>query len=310
MTWQRDNEAIEWARRIDDPGFADWDAHLAWLEADPENAAAFDRMVLAIDDAAEVIATDNDAPPANDNPVFERRSFGLRWGAGIAAGLAAVVGVATFVRQQPTDAVTVAYTTAPGQHRTFRLDDGSTIAMNGNSEIEIGRDLGRTVRIARGEIHLDVVHDASRPLEVLAGDATLRDVGTRFNVRREGEQLTVAVGEGIVDYNPDTANIRLQAGQELERNGHRVVVRRLDPGTIGSWRTGRLVYRDAPLPSVAVDLERAIGEPITVEPSAADVRFTGVLTVDTDHARVLSRLGSTANVRVRRDGKTWRVTAR
>ena len=317
----RDEQALDWVRRTHDPEFDDWDAHLAWLEADPENGPAFDRMVLASDD---VTASLMDSPvrepaPSNDNlaiaavhgPASRTRTFG--WGAragALAASLAAVVGVTTLVRQPlPIADRTAAYSTELGQRRTVRLDDGTLVAMNGGSEIRVGSGDGRRVSIERGEVYFKVVHDPANPLRVRVGDRELVDAGTAFNVRREGALLSVAVEEGAVNYDPDGAAIRLTAGHQLRKDGDRVVLDQVDRGSVGAWRNGRLVFRDTPMTSVAADLSRATGENVIIEPSASAVRFTGVLQIDDDRDRLFRRLGAVADVSVRRYKGAWRVAA-
>lgn len=311
MSRARELEALEWVRLTHDPDFADWDAHLAWLEADPDNAAAFDRMLLVADEATSALIVAPVPVVANDNAYSAgaRRKV-LGWGIGIAAALAGIVGVGALVRQPESATVAMAaYATPPGEQRTLRLADGTRLAMNGDTAIRVGSGKDRSVHIDRGEVYLDVVHDAARPLRVETGDVVLRDVGTRFNVRRDGGQVTVAVQEGAVEYDPDGAGIRLLAGQELHRAGREVTLSRRDPAAIGSWRTGRLIYRDASLATVAADVTRATGEPVVVEPSAAMIRFTGVLPIDRDHARMFHRLGAVADVRVQRYRGAWRVAA-
>lgn len=317
----REEQALDWVRRTHDPEFGDWDAHLAWLEADPANAAAFDRMALAMEDATTALlhAPLREPTPSNDNLELREseaaadrpRRFG--WGArvgALAASLAAVVGLTTLVRQPlPFADQAVAYSTELGQRRTVRLDDGTTIAMNGGSAIRVGTGNGRKVRVDRGEIYLDVVHDPANPLRVAVGDVDLVDVGTAFNVRREGTAITIGVQEGEVNVDPDGAAVRLAAGQQLRKDGDDVVLDRVERASIGCWRNGRLIYRDAPLKSVAADLSRAIGETVVVEPSADAVRFTGVLEIDKDRARLFRRLAAVADVNIRRYKGEWRVAA-
>ena len=53
---QRLDEALDWVRRLHDPAFSDWEAHVAWLERDPRNPAAFDEMSRTIETATEGLA--------------------------------------------------------------------------------------------------------------------------------------------------------------------------------------------------------------------------------------------------------------
>lgn len=92
---RRDEQALAWVRRLHDPDFADWDAHIAWLEADRVNAPTFDRMLILVEDATANLAPPLashalPAPaPANDNadvpghrPVLSGRGGRRGWGWG------------------------------------------------------------------------------------------------------------------------------------------------------------------------------------------------------------------------------------
>lgn len=62
------------------------------------------------------------------------------------------------------------------------------------------RERGATIVLERGRAGFHVApRQAQRPFVVVAGDAVVRVVGTRFEVARTGEDVTVAVQEGVVD---------------------------------------------------------------------------------------------------------------
>jgi transmembrane sensor len=56
----------------------------------------------------------------------------------------------------------------------------------------------RFVELVKGEALFEVRPDPRRPFTVTAGDASIRDVGTRFNVYRGADNTTVSVLEGEV----------------------------------------------------------------------------------------------------------------
>src|SRR3546814_6237810 len=53
--------------------------------------------------------------------------------------------------------------TAPGEHRTVTLADGSTIAINGASRLVLDDDRQRFARLERGEAMFHVVHKDDEP---------------------------------------------------------------------------------------------------------------------------------------------------
>lgn len=295
--------ARDWAIRVADPSFDDWDAFTDWLEADSAHLSAYN---AAMDDAewgAGLLATEPRSMPAPAQRPRRRWQFA---GGAIAAAIAAIGGWAVLDR----DAAPEQIATAPGEHRTIDLADGSRVILNGNTRVTIDRDTPRHVELAQGEALFEVRHDASDPFMVIAGGTRLLDAGTVFNVVQQGEAIDVAVSEGAVIYEPGPGQIRLDAGAGLSRAsaGAAPVVRKASPQAVGSWRSGELQFRDASLEEVARDLGRNIGEPIRVAPGAGRRSFSGTLTLRGKPEEVLATAGPLVGVRFVREGKGWTMT--
>ncbi len=64
-----------------------------------------------------------------------------------------------------------------------------------------------------------------------------------------------------------------------------------NPDDAFAWRSGRLIYRDRPLSEVVDDLNRYGGDQVKTVGPAADLKFTGVLTID-NQAAMVQRLKS------------------
>lgn len=303
-----DHAALDWVIRLNDPGFAGWEAFEAWLASDPAHAEAYQRLAAADQDMADLLKT---APPPSRPliaPVPQRRSFSRRtWlGGAIAASLAVVVGVGVIDRQPALYQIE----TAPGMRRTIMLDDGSRIALNGDTKVTLDRKDPRYATLHRGEALFDVIHDDDAPFKVVVGDATLIDVGTRFNVLREGKTTAVQVAEGAVIYNPDTLNIRLDPGRTLRTidNDAMVALGSMTPGSIGGWQEGRLIYDGQSMAEIAADLSRWSGQLVRADPQVADKRFRGVLSLGNGEDVV--RLAPLLDVDVHRNGQEWILSPR
>ena len=310
---QRADEALDWVRRIHDPSFADWAAHAAWLEADPRNLAAFDEASLTIERATEGLRLPQPRAtspmPINDNlpePAAARRRWSRR-GTGLgmvaAAGLVAVVSVPTMMRggAQP-----YLVRTGAGEHRSIMVD-GTTIALNGDSRLRLDHADARVAVLEQGEAFFTVRHDAAHPFAVQAGNATFQDVGTAFDVVQNAGVTQVAVSEGALLYDPGGAAVRLEGGQSLRVADNMATVQAIDTSVVGTWRTGRMLYRDAPLADIADDVARSIGEPVTIDPALAQRRFSGVVVIGSDRALMFRRMAAVMGIEVRRDPKGWRM---
>jgi transmembrane sensor len=299
--------AADWLVRLQAPGLDEAQAveFDAWLGADAANAKAYDAalaVMLELDAAAPEILDDIQSAPAH-RPGARANTSKRGWLA--AGGLAAAGVVALAVMSLSALAPTAqSFATAKGEHRTVKLADGSTIELNAGSELSVtlGRH-DRHVVMPQGEAVFDVAADKARPFLIDAGDRTVRVVGTRFDVRRRGDQLSVTVERGVVEVRPagDLAGkvFRLHPGQRLDtaQGAAAVQLSLADPQAVESWRTGRLIYRDQPLGDVVADLNQQFREPIVLEdPALAQVRVSGVLVLD-DQAAVIRRLALLAPIK-------------
>ena len=150
-----------------------------------------------------------------------------------------------------------------------------------------------------GEVFFSVAKDATRPFEIDTGTATIRVVGTSFNVRNTEGVLRVEVLDGIVQVASGELGLarELHATEGLEYSGleeRRFVVSTADTA---SWRDGKVVYRDVPLGELLDDLDRYLpGKVSLAEDSLADIRVTAVLELG-DRSAMLEALSSSLDLK-------------
>jgi len=295
-----------WAIRLQDPAFEDWDGFTEWLEQDPTRLAAYE-AVLADTAWAEALLASAPAPvaaPAVD--VQPRRRWWVGAGTAVAAAVAAVGGWAVLDRDAPAQQIA----TAPGEHRTIALADGSKLALNGDTRVTIDPDTPRHVVLEQGEARFEVRHDAGDPFVVMAGGTRLLDAGTVFNVVQDGDALEVAVAEGAVIYQPGPGEVRLAPGDTLKRPGRGadLVLGRVNPQAIGSWASGELHYDNASLEQVARDLTRSLGRPVRTADGAGKLPISGTLRLDGTPEEILARAGPFLGVRFVKNGEGWTMS--
>jgi len=192
------------------------------------------------------------------------------------------------------------YETGLGVHSSVNLPDGTRMTLNTNTRVTVSyTEQERLLVLDRGEVHVEVAHEANRPLRVRAGGKQVEAVGTAFNVHLvDNQRFELIVTEGRVkveDYQPelDQADTRAEAQQEATpaqtlEQGQRMVVdatQEVPPEAIAeadiqaklSWRDGNLVFRGETLKEALAELSRYT--PVTFEISdqeLASVRVAGL----------------------------------
>jgi len=289
------DQAIAWVVRAHASDMSDDDiiALSEWLEADPAHLAAYDAAErvwigeMPVAETAEVVdLAAARAGKINKSSAPSRRLWLIA--GSLAAGLAALVLLpGLWTAQAP-----LIYETATGQTREVALADGTKLHLNTATRLEV-RYSGkrRDIVLDRGEVALDVVHDADRPLNVHAGDAVLRDVGTVFDVLRHDGAVTVTVRSGAVAMLRAGETAKVPAADRVLHAGDQAVIdeatgqaqrSRVMVGPGFDWQRGQAVYRNRSLAYVVSDLNRYFDKPIEVDAETGKLNVTAVLTLDSE----------------------------
>lgn len=295
-------EAVDWVVRLRHGSDRDWAEFASWLEADEANRAAYDEAALVDADLGALAGT-RPKPVMVRSPQARPALMGRRRFAALGLSAIAVVGAGLLTFQPASSSYAIE--TEAGQRRTIALADGSHVAMNGSTRLVLDRERPRFVRLESGEALFTVVSDPDRRFTVEAQRATIRNLGTVFNVTTIAGVLEVGVAEGAILYTSGNREVQLTTGMVLRESGSEVAVAREDPESVTGWTQGTLSYSSAPVSRIAVDLSRNLGVPITVSPSIADSRFSGVIRLEGDTERDLRRASLLLGVETRRTDRGW-----
>ncbi|MGE4338845.1 MAG: FecR domain-containing protein, partial [Pigmentiphaga sp.] len=222
----------------------------AWLAADPEHRREFQALQevwrladhFPGDEARTTLRRSERAAPVSG---MRRR---LLVGAGAGGVLMAAGLIGTQAWKKPPEFFGQ-FATAHGERRQYALPDGSMLDLNTASQATVAYyDNSRVATLQTGEALFSVHADTARPFTVAAGEACLRVLGTRFNVRHEHDSVQVAVTDGAV---------RLSAGpwwrrdREVVSAGQVAVASKAEGlvppypdhvDSIAAWQRGRLMF--------------------------------------------------------------------
>jgi transmembrane sensor len=183
------------------------------------------------------------------------------------------------------------YASAVAQNRNITLPDGSTVALGGASTLTTRFSRGeRRVELAGGEAFFQVVHDMQRPFVVTAGQLSIRDVGTAFDVRRTGQRVTIAVTQGRVQiadlsgapgsHAMGTGSLEAVAGQRVSYDPatSAMSVGSITPEQATAWRTDRLEFVNEPLAVVIANVNRYSARPVHIADADLEtLTYTGTI---------------------------------
>ena len=200
----------------------------------------------------------------------------------------------------------VDYSTGPGEVRIVSLGGQDQLVMNGDTRLELAGWDRRSVRLEQGQVLLRLQQANGDQIEVISGDLQLVDVGTVFEVSRDGRETRVLVSEGAVIADPDGARLKLASGQRLDTQDGAPILQALsaDVSSVGSFERGQLTYVDEPLDNVIADVRRSTGIDISASAAISTRRFTGTLSV-AEVKRDPRSLGPRLGVPIERSGQGW-----
>ncbi|MEQ7760410.1 FecR family protein [Xanthomonas hortorum] len=223
-----------------------------------------------------------------------------RWSMGLAAALCGVAVLTGWAWPR-----TQTYATVHAEQRSVQLADRSVVHLNAQSSVRATMTpWSRHLQLLRGQASFVVAPDR-RPLQVHAGHLRVEDIGTTFDVALYQRQARIEVAEGRVHVwheqragQPMLANLGAGQSARIDDATGRVELASEEVSTMHAWRQRRIVFRDAPLATVAEDFNRFNRTRLLIDDAAAGaLRLTGNLRGD-DVASLRAFLDDQPNLRV------------
>lgn len=197
------------------------------------------------------------------------------------------------------------YSTGIGEQRTLMLADGSTVILDALTTVRVRfSKTARAVDLVKGQAYFHDTYDPGRPFVVRSDEATVRAIGTQFDVQRQQDGMVVTVVEGKVAVAepsqvqlpdpgaglsstrddrasmgpPSLANVFVSAGEQVTLTAQ--LIRKPERANVSAataWMQKRLVFDNTPLQEVAAQFNLYSSRRLViVDPMLRSVGISGV----------------------------------
>lgn len=301
-------EAAQWLVRLRDGPLnkAEQLAFDAWRTSHPDHAEAWRRAELVCQTLAVV-------PPALRQPLQRPQSQQRRASIKHLAVLIACAAPPLWLagKSEAWLSWRAGVSTATGEIRHMTLADGTQLALNTASAVDIVfDDARRLVTLHAGEIHVATAPDpasVARPFIVRSVNGSVRAIGTRFGVRHESglsaSRTHVSVTDGAVEIVPaDGAHAAciVKRGWQASFDEHAVAPETPAVATASGWLQGVLIAERMPLGELLAQLARYRRGVLRCDPAVARLPVDGIFQLkDTDRILALLQLSLPVQVRLR-----------
>lgn len=211
------------------------------------------------------------------------------------------------------------HTTAYGQTRTLKLEDGSRVVLNANSSLKVPRfGFGHRTRevYLTGEANFSVTHTVNHQKFVVKTGQEFDVVvlGTEFVVNTRPAAAKVVLNKGKVQLRYQEGNAQKQLTMKpgdlvtMEAGGKARLRQIAKPQNYAAWQEHRFVFEETTLKEVAQLFEDNFGIPVEIpETELAQWTLSGSFTAN-NAEELLETLTEAANLSYRKEGNKIIIT--
>ncbi|EHQ24911.1 FecR family protein [Mucilaginibacter paludis] len=192
------------------------------------------------------------------------------------------------------------------------LADGTKVWLNSQSSITFpiaftGKQ--RHVEIT-GEAYFEVAHNSAKTFTVKAGNQTVEDIGTAFNINSYGDEQTIrtTLVEGSAKVTANGIAKILSQGQRTLVTQNSLLLQTADAEAETAWMNGRFIFHDEDLHSVMRQLTRWYDIDVIYDYNPNNVLLGGGFSKSRNISKVLSAFEQTGAVKFRIEGHTVHIT--
>ena len=198
----------------------------------------------------------------------------------IAASIILMAGL-SFVAYQflSTEKVVPISLTSLNTVEEFKLPDSTQVVLNKNSNLVYAYSENKRKAELKGEAFFDLGQDPTRPFELKAGNLTIHDIGTSFNVKAtEGSDSVIVFVESgeVVLTSPSNNYVNLIKGEKAIylRKRDRFIKEALADTNALAYKTKIFVFENASLVTVIQKLNEVYGSTISVAENIQSCHIT------------------------------------
>lgn len=236
-----------------------------WLNADKKNEDEFQKLKCYMD--AEVSFNHSVSPSLSYDKLQRqiRKQKQKRLWKILLPGAAAIILlllIPTLFLSKSEEKVQLYTYLSQSNKSEIQLKDGTKVILNKNSQLTYSDAYGKEKRHVElvGEGYFEVAKDARRPFEVQIGNASVRVLGTIFNVEalENNDYITATLIQGSIRFESPKQQVVLLPNQQLKfaKSTHQIDVYSVDTDQEIAWKDDLLKYKSISFVSLLKDLEK------------------------------------------------------
>ena len=153
-------------------------------------------------------------------------------------GTAVFLGVMSWFIAKPT--ATRIHQTVPGERLTVAATPDIDISLDTDSTVTVTNTEPPRIELLRGNAYFDVRNTNADKLHIKVGTTFIKDLGTRFSIRRRADGGSVSVAEGQVEIQVETGTYLVSSREGADFDGKRVTGHRMvSEADVAPWRHSR-----------------------------------------------------------------------
>ncbi|MBI9068919.1 MAG: FecR domain-containing protein [Salinivirgaceae bacterium] len=246
---------------------------------------------------------------ANDEPHKLRSLSTNRWIA-VAASIILIVGLFSvwLIVSKPFNSSNFYAENITLEPMEVNLPDGSLVYLNSQSNLSYNNKFSLSNRKVQlqGEAFFEVTRDETNPFEIFVNNASVKVLGTSFNVESSelGVKVIVKTGKVQLSTNKEFSNSIILTPGEKGSLINSILLKEKNKGeNYLSWLNKRLVFKAVPLNKALVDINKAFHSNIELGDSNLNELLITTNFTNNNLDEVLKSISIAFNLRVEKTGK-------